>query len=120
VCRKHARRFPAAIGSDDPRCLDVDAARRVTCRDVVEGPTFLARLDRRLAADGPVFQPGFGPDFSRVVRGERRYLLHRSVWTGDVQHPEEVTDADPQGWPDAATLGSTTASRSAAQPQGAQ
>lgn len=84
VGREHVRRFAEAIGDTSPACTDPQAARALGHPDCIAPPTFLTVLNFRFAAEGPVVDPDFGLDYSRVVHGEQSFTHHRPVRVGDV------------------------------------
>ena len=97
VGREHVRRFAEAIGDDNPVYVDREAARAQGHPDCIAPPTFLTVLNFRFALEGPVVDPAFGLDYTRVVHGEQRFELHRPVRVGDVlqmvSRVEDVKDA---------------------------
>jgi acyl dehydratase len=97
VGREHVRRFVEAIGDANPACTDPDAARALGHPDCIAPPTFLTVLNFRFALEGPIVDPAFGLDYSRVVHGEQRFELHRPVRVGDVlqmtSRIEDIKDA---------------------------
>ncbi len=97
VGREHIRRFAEAIGDLNPAYLDPAAARALGHPDVIAPPTFLTVLGFRFAGLGPMQDPAFGLDYSRVVHGEQGFVLHRPVHAGDrlvsVQRIEGIRDA---------------------------
>lgn len=136
VGREHVRRFAEAIGDDNPAATDPEAARALGHPDCVAPPTFLTVLNFRFAGEGPIVDPDFGLDYSRVVHGEQRFELHRPVRVGDVLHmvsrvedikdagrnevvamAMQITDADGGS---VATIRSTLVSRGTAAPRTAE
>jgi acyl dehydratase len=97
VGREHIRRFAEAIGDANPAYSDREAARALGHPDVVAPPTFLTVLSSRFAAEGPIFDPELGLDYSLVVHGEQRFEHHRPVRAGDVlsvvSRVEDIRDA---------------------------
>lgn len=93
VAREKIRDFALAIGDPHPAYLDSAAARELGYPDVIAPPTFLTVLGFRFGLEGPVADPTLGLDYSRVVHGEQRFVLHRPVGAGDrLQLSTEVTD----------------------------
>jgi acyl dehydratase len=82
VGRAKIAEFAAAVGDDDPRYRDPEAARAAGHPDVVAPPTFaiVVTLD---AAGVVLADPDVGLDFSRVVHGEQRFTHHRPIRAGD-------------------------------------
>ena len=70
VGRELIRHFASAIGDNNPIYHDVEAAKAAGHRDLVAPPTFLTTLNFRL-------------DYSLVVHGEQKFVLHRPVYAGD-------------------------------------
>ena len=83
VGRELIRHFAAAIGDTNPISRDVEAARAAGHPDLVAPPTFLTTLGFRRSG-GPIDDPELGLDYSLVVHGEQRFVLHRPVYAGDV------------------------------------
>ncbi len=92
VSREKVRDFALAIGDPQPLFLDPAVAREAGYDDVVAPPTFLTVLGFRFAADGPLADPAAGVDYSRVVHGDQRFVLHRPVVAGDVLDSVQVVD----------------------------
>jgi acyl dehydratase len=87
VTRGDIRRFATAIGDTNPACHDRAAAQALGHPDVVAPPTFLISLGMSTAT-GLVADPDLGLDYSLVVHGEQRFVLHRPVCAGDVLDTE--------------------------------
>lgn len=83
VSRSAIRDFALAIGEDDARCLDPEAARAAGFADVVAPPTFLVSLGSRDTGADPVLDPELGLSYARIVHTEQRFTLHRPVVAGD-------------------------------------
>lgn len=82
VGREHVHYFARAIGDANPYCHDPEVARAAGYPDVVAPPTFLTALSFRRPNEA-LADPGLGLDYSRVVHGEQRFVLHRPVVAGD-------------------------------------
>jgi acyl dehydratase len=82
VGRELIRHFASAIGDHNPIYHDVEAAKAAGHRDLVAPPTFLTTLGFRRPG-GPVGDPDLGLDYSLVVHGEQKFVLHRPVFAGD-------------------------------------
>ena len=82
VGRELIRHFALAIGDHNPIYHDVEAAKAAGHRDLVAPPTFLTTLGFRRDAS-PVLDPDLGLDYSLVVHGEQKFVLHRPVYAGD-------------------------------------
>ena len=82
VGREKVREYAAAVGVDDPRCLDPEAARAAGFADVVAPPMFAAVYCA--PAIGPaILDPEVGIDFARMVRGAQEFTWHEPVVAGD-------------------------------------
>jgi acyl dehydratase len=82
VGRELIRHFASAIGDNNPIYHDVEAAKAAGHRDLVAPPTFLTTLNFRRPSS-PVLDPELGLDYSLVVHGEQKFVLHRPVYAGD-------------------------------------
>lgn len=74
--------FALAVGEDDPRFLEAEAARAEGFPDQVAFPTFPTVLGI-LASAQIVVDPELGMDYSRVVHGEQSYEWRRPIVVGD-------------------------------------
>jgi acyl dehydratase len=83
VGRELIRHFALAIGDNNPIYHDVAAAKDAGHRDLVAPPTFLTTLGFRRSGS-PVGDPELDLDYSLVVHGEQKFVLHRPVYAGDV------------------------------------
>lgn len=87
--RASMRYFARAVGDDDPRVTDVEAARAAGFRDVMAPPTFVCEtnqyLDRRPDDEGYIGH-GWGIEIpgTRLLRGGHEYAFHEPV------HPDVV------------------------------
>ena len=82
VDRDHVTRFSRAVGEEDPRFLDAEAARAEGFPDQVAFPTFPTVLGI-LASARIVVDPELGMDYSRVVHGEQAFEWRRPIVVGD-------------------------------------
>jgi acyl dehydratase len=82
VDRDRATRFSMAVGEDDPRFLEAEAARAEGFPDQVAFPTFPTVLGI-LASAQIVVDPELGMDYSRVVHGEQAFEWRRPMVVGD-------------------------------------
>ncbi len=82
VDRDRVTRFAEAIGDDDPRSLDPEAARAEGFPEQVAPPTFPTVLGI-LASAQVVVDPELGVDYSRVVHGEQEFEWRRPIVVGD-------------------------------------
>ena len=82
VGREKVREFASAVGEEDPRHHDVEAAREAGYDDVVAPPMFAVVFAGR--AMGPaLFDPDVGIDFSRMVHGGQEFVWSEPVCAGD-------------------------------------
>ena len=92
VTRGDIRRFATGIGDAHPACHDTAAARALGHPDLVAPPTFLITLGLS-SAQSLIMDPELGLDYSLVVHGEQRFVLHRPVRAGDLLDTETRLDA---------------------------
>jgi len=97
VGREKVREFASAVGEEDPRYHDVEAAREAGYADVVAPPMFAVVFAGR--AMGPaLFDPDVGIDFSRMVHGGQEFVWGPPVVAGDEIATEvEVKDIAERG-----------------------
>ena len=74
--------FAQAIGDQDPRFLDPEAARAEGFPHQVAPPTF-ATVMQILGSAQVVMDPELGLDYTRVVHGEQEYEWRRPMVAGD-------------------------------------
>jgi len=82
VDRDRVTEFARAIGEEDPRFLDPQAARAEGFPEQVAPPTFPTVMGI-LASAQVVLDPELGVDYSRVVHGEQEYEWRRPIVVGD-------------------------------------
>jgi acyl dehydratase len=82
VDRDRVTQFALAVGEDDPRFLEAEAARAEGFPDQLAFPTFPTVIGI-LASAQIVVDPELGMDYSRVVHGEQSYEWRRPVVVGD-------------------------------------
>jgi acyl dehydratase len=82
VDRDRATRFALAVGEDDPRFLESEAARAEGFPDQVAFPTFPTVVGI-LASAQIVVDPDLGMDYARVVHGEQAFEWRRPIVVGD-------------------------------------
>lgn len=82
VDRDRVTQFSLAVGEDDPRFLEAEAAKAEGFPDQVAFPTFPTVLGI-LASAQVVVDPELGLDYSRVVHGEQAFEWRRPVVVGD-------------------------------------
>jgi acyl dehydratase len=80
--RDGVNRFALAVGEDDPRFTDPEAARVEGYPDQLAFPTFPTVLGI-LASAQVVVDPELGMDYSRVVHGEQSFDWRRPLVVGD-------------------------------------
>ncbi|WP_432842584.1 MaoC family dehydratase N-terminal domain-containing protein [Dactylosporangium sp. CA-092794] len=83
VSREKIREFAEAIGDPQPAYVSAEAARKLGYPDVIAPPTFAVVLSAR-SGENPIFEPGMGMQYERVVHGEQSFVHHRPITVGDV------------------------------------
>jgi acyl dehydratase len=83
VDRERVTRFAEAIGEEDPRFRDPDAARAEGHPGQLAPPTFPTVI-QILASAQVVLDQELGLDYTRVVHGEQEFEWHRPIVVGDV------------------------------------
>ena len=82
VGREKVREYAHAVGEDDPRYLDPEAARSEGFADVVAPPMFAAVYSS--PAMGPaLFDPEVGINFATMVHGGQEFIWGEPVCSGD-------------------------------------
>lgn len=82
VERDRVTQFGVAVGEDDPRFLEAEAARAEGFPEQVAFPTFPTVM-QILASAQVVVDPELGMDYTRVVHGEQAYEWRRPIVVGD-------------------------------------
>ena len=82
VERDRVAQFALAVGEDDPRFLDPEAARTEGFPDQVAFPTFPTVVQIMTSAQ-IVLDEELGLDYTRVVHGEQEYEWKRPLVVGD-------------------------------------
>jgi acyl dehydratase len=82
VDRDRVTAFAAAVGEEDPRFTDPEAARTEGFPEQLAFPTFPTVMGI-LASAQVVADPDLGMDYSRVVHGEQAYEWRRPIVVGD-------------------------------------
>lgn len=82
VDRDRVTAFALAVGEDDPRSLEAEAARAEGFPDQVASATFPTVLGI-LASAQIVVDPELGMDYARVVHGEQAFEWRRPIVVGD-------------------------------------
>ncbi|QAY64395.1 MaoC family dehydratase [Xylanimonas allomyrinae] len=82
VAREKLREFAAAVGSEHPAHVDIDAARGLGYPDLVAPATFAVVVAQRAEAQY-IEDPAARIDFSRVVHADERFTHHRPIVAGD-------------------------------------
>jgi acyl dehydratase len=97
VGREKVREFASAVGEEDPRHHDPDAAREAGYADVLAPPMFAVVYCG--GAIGPaLFDPEVGIDFARMVHGGQEFVWDAPVVAGDEISTEvEVKDVSERG-----------------------
>ena len=94
VGRQNIIEFAYAVSDVNPVYRDPEAAKAIGHPDSVASPTFLSVLATRshhVVTD----DPDLGLDYSRMVHGAQRFVLHRPVRPGDritsTAHVDDIT-----------------------------
>ena len=82
VERDRATQFANAVGEDDERFIDAEAAKQAGFGDQIAFPTFPTVM-QILASAQVVVDPELGLDYTRVVHGEQEYEWRRPIVVGD-------------------------------------
>ncbi len=82
VGAERANQFALAVGEDDPRFLDPEAARAEGFPNQVVFPTF-PTVVQILASAQVVLDEDLGLDYTRVVHGEQEFEWKRPIVVGD-------------------------------------
>ena len=97
VGREKVREFASAVGEEDPRHHDPEAAREAGYADVVAPPMFAVVYSGR-AMTPALFDPEVGIDFARMVHGGQEFVWDAPVVAGDEITTEvEVKDVSERG-----------------------
>jgi acyl dehydratase len=97
VDRDRVSQFSLAVGEDDPRFLEAEAARAEGFPDQVAFPTFPTVLGI-LASAQVVVDPELGMDYSRVVHGEQSFEWRRPIVAGDrLRATPKIADVSAKG-----------------------
>ena len=95
VGREKVREFAMAVGEEDARYYDPEAAREAGYADVVAPPMFAVVYSGR-AITPALFDPEVGIDFARMVHGGQEFVWGPPVVAGDEKH-EPVGDKADRG-----------------------
>jgi acyl dehydratase len=82
VGREKVREFAMAVGEEDARYHDPEAAREAGYADVVAPPMFAVVYSGR-AITPALFDPEVGIDFARMVHGGQEFVWGAPVVAGD-------------------------------------
>jgi acyl dehydratase len=97
VGREKVREFAFAVGEEDARYHDPEAAREAGYADVVAPPMFAVVYSGR-AITPALFDPEVGIDFARMVHGGQEFVWGPPVVAGDEIATEvEVKDVAERG-----------------------
>jgi acyl dehydratase len=83
VERDRVIQFADAIGDQDPRYRDPEAAKPAGFPEQLAPPTFPTVM-QIMTSGQVVLDQELGLDYSRVVHGEQEYEWHRPIVVGDV------------------------------------
>jgi acyl dehydratase len=85
VGREKVREFAKAIKSDDPACLDEEAAAELGYDALVAPPTFASIFAKLVQAD--FFRNvDTGYETMQIVQVDQRFVFHKPILAGDVLH----------------------------------
>ncbi|MCC7077720.1 MAG: MaoC family dehydratase N-terminal domain-containing protein [Acidimicrobiia bacterium] len=76
------REFAVALGFDDPRCLDLEAARAAGLDGLLAPPTFAMASTFWMRGTAPLRKAEF--DRKRVLHGEQEFVCHKPLVSGMV------------------------------------
>jgi len=97
VGREKVREFASAVGEEDARHHDPEAAREAGYDDVLAPPMFVVVYTGRAMAPA-LFDPEVGIDFARMVHGGQAFVWDAPVVAGDEITTEvEVKDVSERG-----------------------
>jgi acyl dehydratase len=97
VGREKVREFAMAVGEEDARYHDPEAAREAGYADVVAPPMFAVVYSGR-AITPALFDPEVGIDFARMVHGGQEFVWGPPVVAGDeIATAVEVKDVAERG-----------------------
>ena len=82
VGREKIREFATAIGDSNPVFHDTAAAAALGYADIIAPPTFAIIVSLK-AVIGVAHDPDLGPDYSRAVPGDQRFVYTRPICAGD-------------------------------------
>ena len=82
VGREKVREFASAVGEEDARHHDPEAAREAGYDDVLAPPMFVVVYTGRAMAPA-LFDPEVGIDFARMVHGGQAFVWDAPVVAGD-------------------------------------
>ncbi|MFZ0716851.1 (3R)-hydroxyacyl-ACP dehydratase subunit HadC [Mycobacterium sp.] len=85
VGREKVREFAKAVKSDDPACLDEEAAAELGYDALVAPPTFVTILGQLVQADF-MRSVDTGYDTMQIVQVDQRFVYHKPIAAGDVLH----------------------------------
>ena len=85
VGREKVREFAKAVKSDDPACLDEEAAAELGYDALVAPPTFVTILGQLVQADF-MRNVDTGYDTMQIVQVDQRFVYHKPIAAGDVLH----------------------------------
>jgi acyl dehydratase len=83
VGREKVREFANAVKSDDPACLDHEAAAELGYDDLVAPPTFVTIFGKLVQADF-MRKVDTGYDTMQIVQVDQRFIFHKPIVAGDV------------------------------------
>jgi acyl dehydratase len=97
VGRDRVNQFVLAVGEDDPRFIDPEAAKAEGFPEQLAFPTFPTVLGIMVSAQ-VVVDPELGMDYNRVVHGEQEFDWRRPIAVGDrLQASPSIADVYAKG-----------------------
>ena len=85
VGREKVREFAKAVKSDDPACLDEEAAAELGYHALIAPPTFVTILGQLVQADF-MRSVDTGYDTMQIVQVDQRFVYYKPIAAGDVLH----------------------------------
>ena len=92
VGREQVRQFAIAVKSDDPACLDENAAAELGYDALVVPPTFVTILAKLVQADF-MRKVDTGYETLQLVQVDQKFIYHKPILAGDELHARMVIDS---------------------------
>ena len=101
VGREKIREYVRAVGENDPRCLDLEAARAAGYADLLAPPMF-AVVYSAPAVGPPIFDPEIELNFAMMVHGGQEFEWGEPVIAGDeittTASVKDISESDGRGY----------------------